>query len=295
MTPTDTPRVPSVHLTDEPAFILNHTHRSASFNMESNHSHDSYEIYYMQSGSRYYFIKDRSYLVREGDLVLIEPSVLHRTTEAHSSEHERILINFKPEWLGSLLPAMEPDLLEAFGRVPVVRPEPKDRQRIELLLTTMLAEQSHPDEPGAGSALKLYLAELLLWLYRWRLKEQAAENGGRSEHPTSLHRKVSDIVQHINASFHEELSLQVLADRFHISPYYLCRIFKEATGFTLVEYIQRLRVHEARKLLAGTSMRITEVAGEVGFDSSTHFGRVFKAICGLSPLQYRKSIEGGGK
>ncbi|MCZ8514166.1 AraC family transcriptional regulator [Paenibacillus filicis] len=275
---------------DQPkrTFLLEHTIRSGPFNMNTNHAHDSYEIYYMKAGARYYFIKDRSYLVREGDLVLIEPMVLHRTTEAYSSHHERVLFNFKKASIHSFLEDMPDDLLSAFRDNPIIRPEAKEKAWADAHIGRMLAEQEHGG-PGSAGLLKLLLTELLLWIYR-----QGKLPGGRgalpgTEHPTTLHRKVSEIVQFINDHYEKELTLHTVANRFHISSYYLCRIFKEATGFTLVEYIQRLRVREAQRLLSATRLQMSEVAGRVGFDSGTHFGRVFKSICGVSPLQYRKA------
>ncbi|TVY07623.1 AraC family transcriptional regulator [Paenibacillus cremeus] len=276
----------------EARFLLEHASRTGSYNMQQNHSHDSYEIYYMKSGSRYYFIKDRSYLVREGDLVLIEPKVLHKTIEAYSPQHERVLINFKPVWLKSMLSEMEIDLLSVFSGFPIVRPEGRDQAHVQQLITAMLTEQDKKD-PGSEGYIKLLMTELLIWLFR-HAAATSAEQTARAEHPTSLHRKVSDIVRHINEHYPEPLSLKTLSEHFHISPYYLCRIFKEVTGFTLVEYIQRLRVHEAQKLLQTTALPISDVAGKVGFDSGTHFGRVFKSFTGHSPLQYRKSVTSDG-
>jgi YesN/AraC family two-component response regulator len=274
---------------EESLFLLDHALRSGSFNMQQNHVHDHYEIYYMKAGSRYYFIKDRSYLVREGDLVLIEPMALHKTTEAYNPQHERVLINFNTTWLQNILSDMDVDLLSAFEGYPIVRPEGRDQTHVQNLIAVMLSEQENKDH-GSNSYMKLLTTELLMWLYRHE-KNTSKEQPKCADHPTSLHRMVSDIVKHINERYPEPMSLTQLSDHFHISSYYLCRIFKEATGFTLIEYIQRLRVHEAQKILQSTRFSISDVAGRVGFDSGTHFGRVFKSISGYSPLQYRKAFS----
>lgn len=261
--------------------------RSGTFNMSHNHSHNTYEIYYMRSGERFYFIKDRSYHVRPGDLVLIEPNVLHKTTEAYTVSHERVLINFAPDCLSAQMADIGLDVLAPFGDYPLIRLDGADKDYVEGLLDRMRQEQEK-QEPGAAGCMKLLLAELLVWVYRYSAKTAPAESE-RAEHPTTLHRKVSDIVQYINDTYMEPLSLKTVAERFHISPYYLCHIFKEATGFTLLEYVHRMRVREAQKLLLATRLPMTAVAERVGFESGTHFGRVFKSVCGLSPLQYRKS------
>jgi YesN/AraC family two-component response regulator len=85
-----------------------------------------------------------------------------------------------------------------------------------------------------------------------------------------------------------ELSLQSLAEKFYVSPYYLSRFFKEVTGFTFVEYLNNVRVKEAKKLLESSSMKVNLIFKKVGFGSVTHFGRVFKSVTGYAPLHYRK-------
>ncbi|TDF99177.1 helix-turn-helix transcriptional regulator [Paenibacillus piri] len=270
---------------DREPFHLNHSIRTDSFNMTQNHSHDSYEIYYMRSGERFYFIKDRSYHVKRGDLVLIPPNVLHKTTESGSPHHERILINFKESFVDGVNRVVAVDLLQAFEDGPVLHPDSRELITVESIMDKMLREQRQ-GEPDAEGYARLLLGELLLLIHRH--VRQMDLRSKTIEHPTTLHRKVSDMVVHINNHFREPLSLKSLADHFHISPYYLCRIYKEVTGFTVVEYVNQLRIQEAQQLLKSTRSSVTEITEKVGFESSTHFGRIFKSLCGMSPLKYRK-------
>ncbi|MOA45630.1 Bifunctional transcriptional activator/DNA repair enzyme AdaA [compost metagenome] len=106
-----------------------------------------------------------------------------------------------------------------------------------------------------------------------------------------MHERMSEIVQFINSHYTEELSLHLLADKFYVSPYYLSRFFKEATGFTFVEYLNSVRIKEAKKLLLRSSMKVNLIAKHTGFGSVTHFGRVFKQITGHTPLYYRKGKQ----
>ncbi|MBP1990633.1 AraC family transcriptional regulator [Paenibacillus eucommiae] len=273
---------------DEAPFYIHHAIRTQSFNMDQNHAHETYEIYYMRAGERFYFIKDRSYHVVQGDLVLIPPLVLHKTTEASSPNHERVLINFQAGFVAPMQAQIGVDLFAAFEGFPVIRPHIKGNPALEAIFEKLLTEQ-HRKEPGADGYLKLLLAELLLWMHR-EVQKTSERDPGR-EHPTELHRNVSDIVKHINEHHREKLRLPSIAEHFHISPYYLCHIFKKVTGFTLVEYVQQIRIREAQKLLKNTRLSVSTIAEESGFDSSTHFGRVFKSLCGRSPLQYRKQMK----
>src|SRR5512133_102420 len=87
------------------------------------HYHDSYEIYYLLSGSRYYFINDRRYKVEKGDLVVIDKGSLHKTMYGGSPMHERVLIIFDPAYIQDILrQSADVDLLQVFHQnKPVVK------------------------------------------------------------------------------------------------------------------------------------------------------------------------------
>lgn len=99
------------------------------------------------------------------------------------------------------------------------------------------------------------------------------------------------VIAYLHAHYDESLSLDQLAEHFYISSTYLCRIFKQTTGFTLVEYLQDVRVQQARAYLRETNWKVTSIAEKTGFDSIAHFGRVFKHLTGHTPLQYRKNTK----
>lgn len=93
------------------------------------------------------------------------------------------------------------------------------------------------------------------------------------------------VAQHIDT----ELTLSGVAKQVHLNPEYFCRQFRKATGLCFIEYVCRLRVQQARLLLADPSKRITEVAYASGFQSIPHFNRVFKKYAGTTPTAFRIS------
>ncbi len=88
----------------------------------------------------------------------------------------------------------------------------------------------------------------------------------------------------------EELSLGQVARAVNTSTYYFCKLFKRVTGINFTDYLSRVRIEKAKNLLLNPSLRISEIAFEVGFQSLTHFNRVFKKIIGQSPTQYREQL-----
>ncbi len=85
----------------------------------------------------------------------------------------------------------------------------------------------------------------------------------------------------------EDLSLGQVAQVVHTSIFYFCKLFKKVTGINFTEYVSRTRAEKAKNLLLNPNLRVSEIAYEVGFQSLTHFNRVFKKIVGESPTEYR--------
>lgn len=89
----------------------------------------------------------------------------------------------------------------------------------------------------------------------------------------------------------EDLSLGQVAKAVNTSTFYFCKIFKKATKLNFTDYLSRLRVERAKNLLLNPNLRVSEIAYEVGFQSLTHFNRVFKRIAGVAPTEYRDRLR----
>ncbi len=88
----------------------------------------------------------------------------------------------------------------------------------------------------------------------------------------------------------DALSLGVVAKAVNTSTFYFCKMFKKATGLNFTDYVSRVRIEKAKNLLLNPNLRVSEIAFEVGFQSLTHFNRVFKNIVGESPTEYRGAV-----
>jgi AraC-like DNA-binding protein len=90
----------------------------------------------------------------------------------------------------------------------------------------------------------------------------------------------------------EDLSLGQVAKAVNTSTFYFCKMFKKVTGLKFTDYLSRVRIEKAKNLLLNPNLRVSEIAFAVGFQSLTHFNRVFKRILGQSPTEYRTQISG---
>ncbi|WP_254776840.1 AraC family transcriptional regulator [Paenibacillus sp. yr247] len=257
--------------------------RDHPYSMTVNHFHDHYEIYYLLSGKRYYFIQDRSYFIQEGDLVFIDKNELHKTRNVDIDPHERILLSFDDRWIRSIGEDASTHLLVPFQQKKIIFSlRGSNRTFVESLLFQLLREQQQVLSGWKLNSRALF-TQLLIFCSRLTDKLSSVE-----EHPQAYNPKIFEIVAYINEQYRNRLTLGSISETFFISPSYFCRSFKETTGFSFVEYLNNVRIREAQRLLRETKEKVIHIAEQSGFDSVAHFGRVFKQVTSQTPLECRK-------
>lgn len=107
-----------------------------------------------------------------------------------------------------------------------------------------------------------------------------------NEEPPMIARAKRFIEEHKT----EDISLGQVAQAANASTYYFCRMFRKFTGVHFTEYLARVRLEKAKNLLLNPNLNVSEIAYEVGFQSLTHFNRVFRKIMGQSPTQFRGTL-----
>ncbi|MBE7062920.1 MAG: AraC family transcriptional regulator [Ruminococcaceae bacterium] len=243
--------------------------------MHKHHAHKSYEIYYLKSGERSYFIEDNVYPLLPGDFALISGYVLHKTS---GKNFERILLNFDyddvPEELRETIDC-------CFSKIIIHTPA-QSRQYIELLLERMQAEYK---ENGVQPFLVAQFTCLVMEIERFSV--------GRTKPTDAAARQILEIVRFINQNYAEELTVESLAERAFLSRSHFCRQFKKVTGFSPLEYIHSMRLRCAENLLENTDLSITEIAIQSGFSGSNYFGDLFRRYRGVSPRQWRQAARDG--
>ncbi|WP_328824282.1 AraC family transcriptional regulator [Metabacillus schmidteae] len=255
-----------------------------SHHMPTNHFHSTFEVYYLMSGTREFFIKDRTFVVKEGDVIIISPNILHRTTNTELPKHERFIVNIHESCMGSCDQSNRGIFQPLFEQeYMILRCSLQERILIEALSNNIIQEIQ--DKMQGFEMYAQTLVQQLLIICCRHIKQNRIQS---LEFPSPMHERISEVVRYINNHYMNDLSLNLLADKFYVSPYYLSRFFKEATGFTFIEYLNSVRIKEAKKLLEQSTMKVNFIYKKVGFRSITHFGRVFKSVTGYAPLHYRK-------
>lgn len=274
-----------------PGLAITRVVRDYEFSMPIRHMHDEYEIYYLVEGERFYFIENQIYHIQKGSLVFINRNQIHKTVQSGECHHERIALMLKESFLSGFLAVTGELSLPAFFRKNqgVLSLSAPDQDYVLSLLNGIAAEMSTQD-PGYHTMILSKLTRLLIFCQRFRQRTNIDSSCSLSSSVT--HQKVSEVASYISAHYAEAATLDTVARHFFMSKSYLSRIFKQATGYTVNEYINVSRVLEARRLLIESDLSVTQIAEAVGYDSITYFEKIFRSQTGTSPLRYRKKNMG---
>lgn len=129
-----------------------------------------------------------------------------------------------------------------------------------------------------------YEAILVNWMYRFN--ELISEEF--DDYKTK--QKVQMALSYIHEHYNKELNMAVVSNHISMNYSLFSQVFKQYTGKNFVNYLKELRMQEAKRLLEETDMRIVEISVAVGYENEKHFMKLFKAVCGVSPTEYRKNI-----
>lgn len=271
-------------------FRIEKIKREEHYSMNINHFHSYYEIYYLLSGERYYFIGNRNNYVKKGGFVIVDSNQIHKTSDAGELGHERILLEIDAALLKDIDAFFSDLYFETclFGRSGVVNLEIPEQSMVEDILYSIMYEMEKR-ETGYVGVVKAKLIELFTFIIR-KLDKKDIMTSNHADAPQN--QKVQEIADYISAHYSEFLSLDSLSEKFYISKYYLCHVFKKYMSFTIDEYINTNRMMQAKKLLLESKNSITQIAEVTGYGSATNFGKIFKHYMGKAPLEYRKAYQG---
>lgn len=95
--------------------------------------------------------------------------------------------------------------------------------------------------------------------------------------------------EYIEKNFQENINLNKISNYVSLSKNYFCNIFKKETGITIWDYLIRIRMEEAKRMLLETEQKTYEISERVGYDDPSYFGRLFKKYTGFTPMEFRES------
>jgi len=255
-------------------------------NLSSHHTHDSYEIICMLSGQRVLIAHGRQYVMDPWHPVIIPSGVPHKSDAYDNNQQENVAIQFRAEFfhrlLGSeaerLLPMLPPMLLQ-------LEFTEKNRQQLDKRLRA-LVEIADGQSTMKDLRLKTEFLNVFLTLFPEIEKSFLETSSAQRQAMAKSDAVFREIIAYLDNNYRQRITLELLSDHFHLSKSRLSLKLNLYLGMSWVTYVNTLRIQDARQMLESSHSNISEVAAFVGFDSLTHFERVFKSMQGVTPREY---------
>ncbi len=166
----------------------------------------------------------------------------------------------------------------------------KSNPSIEFLHQHIISQATFASQLEMDS-LVIRLVEMVMQTIGNHISPAPLAEGIKKHHLRTIENARDYLFRH----FHEDIGLVQLADHCHVSVFHFSRLFKSVLNTTPHQYLTSVRLHHAHLLLQTTSLPITQVAYQSGFNSAEHFATVFRQRFGCSPLQGREKLFDGAK
>lgn len=256
------------------------------FHMEF-HSHKELEVMYVIEGACLIETKDESFHLKKGEFVFIDNLVEHRLNV--SEPCKMINIEFYFTHTNKMIVSMKHLIEQSQHLQQLIEMEQpyiilKHSDEIDRLLKMIIFES---DQQNRDDLVSLMIGQLLIHLARLGVKTKEAQS-----QMYIVNKYVEETIQYMHYSYEKDIKVQDLADAVNVHPNYLHRIFKQVMNESIIEYLTKLRVRQAKVLLRDTNLSIIEITHKVGMNSSQYFSQVFKKYVGCTPRDYRnKAVE----
>lgn len=262
-------------------FGLFHTAKDHGFNMPAPHFHNDYEFYFLIKGNRKYFLANKICDLTPGDVLLINHHEPHQATLGTDQPYERYLLHITPKMMHSI--CKEYKELSHFTQTHFLKLDTDSFKQI-LTIIHLMEDEFERRDASSQAMIKNLVTRILLLLRR-------AENEPDHEIPLTEKNdiRLQTSINYILDNYAENITLEECAKIAYMSPSHFSRLFHKLTSLSFKEYLNKVRIDKACELLEKKECSITDLAINVGFNSSSYFSQVFKSITGISPITYRKN------
>ena len=268
------------------------------------HWHDEAEFTLVKEGSAEYQINLEDYAITAGDLVFIQPRILHTialnsTEQIQQKYFQKEQYQQKPfqsetyvfhlNYLGAnatdicatryLLPLMN----EEYTLPCHISPDHPAYASLKAIFSQIngLYEET---PPGYELAIKSCLLQAIFLLLPYGVS-------GKNQDTDSASEKLKTVLDYIHLHYADALSIKELAAQCYFSEYYFMRFFKKHMHMTVIEYLNNLRMEKAVELFEQGYTSIIEVSMSVGFHSLSYFHKVFREKFSMTPKQFLQQLK----
>lgn len=238
------------------------------------HNHNEYELLLFLEGDARYVVEEKNYTLEPGDIILIRKHEMHRIYHNRPVCYRRILLMVAPEFFQeNHCQEYETQFLKTYPGMG--NKIAADIVRSSGLYDAFERYRKYSEEfklDMEAPVLKAIVTEIL-YLVNKIAGFSAADLTNSPMKP---------VILYLNNCYTEDITLDMLEEKFYMSKYYICRAFRRATGLTIHEYIRRKRLTKVREL-KNSGMSISEAAMKSGFHEYSSFYRAYLKEYGVPP------------
>jgi YesN/AraC family two-component response regulator len=252
------------------------------------HWHQDLEIIKVLNGEVAYRINGYPYTVTAGDIIIVNPKQVHTARVlSEGPQLNKVLILSYNLLTNPLVESIQENYLEllthekfVFNNHIIKHTHPKINELVDQMI--LLVDQK---EPFFELALISCFYELIHYLFSNQLffynlayqHKHELDSGFIARH----------VIEYIHGHHMKPLTLDSISKEMTVSKFYLCRLFKKATGTTIANYLIHHRLTVAKRLLIDTKKSISTIGYDVGFNNPSYFVSKFKSLYGLTPKEFR--------
>lgn len=261
------------------------------------HTHDFTEIAYIASGRGTHMVGGETDVIEKGDLFIMNAYVPHEYRSEPGAPLTVYNCIFHPESIDNSLGGCKDFVDVAYHYLfhsfnseidpkNYIKLTGKKSSQIDGILKSM-EDEYREKESGYMQMLRSDLIKLLISAFRIYV----ADTAQRQSQPILKKLVVDNVVSYMRENYAGEIRCEKLAERYYVSKSYLSKIFKEQTGLSIVQMIQKIRIEKAVELLCSTILPIEEIVGMVGYSDPKYFYQLFNKVVGVTPGRYRETAK----
>lgn len=227
------------------------------------HLHNEIEIIYVKDGSSILTVDNKQYTLKPNSLSIVSPNQVHKYTDNLESIS------------GYMLHITTKEITNALSETPIICDLSLDDieafNKIQYLVESEVFDEAES-----------LLNQLII---------KNSNNVAIKQKSTSVLTTTQMILKYCFENYKEALTLDQLSSELSINKFYISHIFNSKLGIGFTDYISRLRIEEAKKLLCTTNISITNIAYDVGFSTIRSFNRRFREFCGIAPKDFKEKYN----
>ena len=265
---------------------------------------DEYILYIMKKGILYLQENGINYELNAGDVLLLDPDFVHQGMKASNCEY--IYIHFQhpmiirkqedADFMERCLKNRSKSLQEESGshriyqdswlqfpKYSCLRNGNSYLQVIKLIQEAMNQNRNQLENYKVSCSCRIMEAFV-------EIAREAVSSKVLKQMPgiPQSYKNIHELLNYLNTNYHKEISGKLIEEMLSCNFDYLNRVFKKNIGKTIFVYLNEIRIHHAKELIATTSMKLLEIGYRVGFRDEYYFSKVFKKYTGMSPGQNEK-------